>query len=417
MSLRNEFSCARFNHRKRANVAVMVAVVMTVIFAVAAVTIDSGYMYTMCADMQNAVDSAALAGASGLPQGENTAKQRAIQYASQFKVGGDPVVLGNEDVTIGNWEWESKTFTPLVLPDPSGISPNAVRAVGSQENVPLFLASLIGRRNTDIIRGGTALADAGRCKGIWGLEGVTGHGDIDTDSYNSDLGIYGPGNINQNGDLCSNQDIRIVGSYVIRGDAMHGRGYEVDQRGGAGELWGLVGEIPAGVVLPAVDPIPASLNNDNGTIGLTNNGRNPLSGNNLRLTSTDNLTLNPGTYYFSSVRMTGQATLTITGPTEIYVDGGDAFFTGGGIANLTADPEALTIYATGDNVKIAGGADFYGAIIAPETHTTLIGNSNFYGVVISKTVDIGGNTFVHVDEAIVDDFFPGNESIAPILIQ
>jgi hypothetical protein len=71
---------------------------------------------------------------------------------------------------------------------------------------------------------------------------------------------------------------------------------------------------------PDADASVAWFNNDNGTIVLTDYGRDPWVGDPLRLIEDDNLTLSPGTYYFSDVRMVGQATLTVTGSTAIYVD-------------------------------------------------------------------------------------------------
>ena len=79
--------------------------------------------------------------------------------------------------------------------------------------------------DADVERSATALNGSGRCAGVWGLEGITVHGDVYTDSYSSAEDTYGNGPVYQNGDLCSCQDVRIGGSAEIHGDALHGSGY------------------------------------------------------------------------------------------------------------------------------------------------------------------------------------------------
>jgi hypothetical protein len=156
--------------------------------------------------------------------------------------------------------------------------------------------------------------------------------------------------------------------------------------------------------------------NDNDTIPLTDAGRDPVTGGALRLIEDDNLTLLPGTYYFRSVNIVGQATVTVTGPTEIYVDG-RATFTGGGVINITQHPPNLAIYATGNDLTYSGGSAFYGAIVAPDSNVTLLGNSEYYGTLIGQTLDMRGDSILHVDEAVVADLFGGDGEVAPVLVR
>ncbi len=109
----------------------------------------------------------------------------------------------------------------------------------------------------------------------------------------------------------------------------------------------------------------------------------------------------PGTYVFDDLKLAGGSTLTVTGPTTIYVKGSiDAL--GGTIANITGDPHNLTLISLGNDVKINGGAGFYGSIIAPYADVVLGGTGDFYGAVIGLTVDIGGDFIFHVDESLVE---------------
>jgi hypothetical protein len=321
--------------------------------------------------------------------------------------------VSNEDVEIGNWAWSSQSFTPST--DPS-VRPNAVRVVGHREGLPLFFAAILGINETQVVREAVALTDGGRCRGIWGLEGVLGNGSVTTDSYDSQQGAYAPGNIYQNGDVCSNQDIVFHGGVNIQGDAMYGPDYDILISGTSYEIWGHVGGICCPVTPPVVDTSAARAYNDNDTIPLTDAGRKALVGGALRLVEIDNLTLAPGTYYFRSATIVGQATLTITGPTEIYLES-DSMLTGGGIVNVTEDPAQLMIYSVGRTLSMVGGSGFYGAVVAPATDVTVFGDAELYGTIIGRTVDFRGDAIIHVDESIVADLMGGDGQVIPVLVR
>ncbi len=289
--------------------------------------------------------------------------------------------------------------------------------VGERGEVPLFFAGILGVNSTRLIKGATAIQGGGHCLGIWGLEGITGSGDVTTDSYDFRLGGYAGWNIHANGDICSCADIRLGGNTQILGDAIYGEGYDLTLVGSSYEIWGLVAEQDCNFTPPEIDMAGAVADNDNDTIGLTDDGDNPFRGSpgSIFLSGNDNLTLAPGKYYFTSVRIVSLATLTITGPTEIYISG-TADFGGGGIINPTGIPGNLKIYLTGSTATFSGGSDFYGAIIAPETDLRFLGDSSYYGVLIGKTLDFRGTTNIHVEESLVADLF-GLESVAPILVE
>lgn len=90
---------------ERGSVMIMVAVCLLAIIAIAGVAIDSAVMVTTRTQLQSAADAAALAGASGLLEGdEDTATARAISYASfngaMLESGKAPVVITEDDVTF-----------------------------------------------------------------------------------------------------------------------------------------------------------------------------------------------------------------------------------------------------------------------------------------------------------------------------
>ncbi|MHC4066924.1 MAG: DUF7305 domain-containing protein, partial [Planctomycetota bacterium] len=163
-----------------------------------------------------------------------------------------------------------------------------------------------------------------------------------------------------------------------------------------------------GVSAPPVDPGDVVYNNSNDTIGLTDGGKEPFSsGWNMSIGSQDNLTLGAGTYFFDSMRFRAGATVTVTGPTTIYVAGNiDAI--GGGIVNATAKPANLTILCMGTQVTLNGTSDFYGSVYAPNADMVLSGDSEYYGAVVGRYVDMRGNFQFHVDESLplLDLFAP-----------
>lgn len=404
----------RGSTRCRGAVAPLVAVLFIVLMGFAALAVDIGFVFNSRGEMQNAVDAGALAGAGALEIGSAEAETRARDTTHRNGVAGAPVADDEIVTTIGNWNGVDLTFSPVTGDETVG--PNAVRVVANRYGQGLFFAHMIGVSTTDIGREAIAAIGGALCGGVWGLNGITGNGNIYTDSYNSDDGPYDLNDVYPNGDLCSNADISLTGSVDIHGDVMYGEGYGLDISGGAYEIWGVVDDQSLNMIPPTFDMEAAMLNNDNATIGLTDGGHDPFNGEwDLHLTGTENLTLDGGTYYFTSASMVGQSTITVNGPTEIFLSG-NASFAGGGIINATQDPGNLTIYSTGAELFLAGGAGFYGVVIAPETDVTLVGTSDFYGVFIAGTLSFSGDASIHIDEAALFEVL-GEGSVAPVLVR
>ncbi|MHC4611684.1 MAG: collagen-binding domain-containing protein [Planctomycetota bacterium] len=405
------------NRRRRGVAAVIVCVSLVALLGITALTVDLGYVYVSHGEMQAAVDAAALAGATAAPKGSSSAASRAQQTGHKNIVAGACVHPGELDITVGYWEAGSGTFS---LPTGMEIAaPNAAHVLGGREGVGLFFAALLGTASTDISRDATAVYGGGRCAGIWGLEGIDGDGDLLTDSYDSKVGTYAAGNIYLNGDLCSNQDIVLEGGVSIGGDAMYGTGYSLTTFGTSYTIYGVTAEHHGQVDIPPFDMIHASMNNDNLSMGPTDRNRDPFGGTewDFTVSGNDNLTLDSddAVYYFTSVLISGQATIMITAKTTIYVSG-PADFTGGGIINATQDPKNLIIYSSGPTMTVDGDAGFYGSIIAPKTDITFTGGSQIYGAVMGRFVQLLGNTAIHVDSDAVRELFAVGPA-APVLVE
>ncbi len=399
---------------RRGVAVVFTMVTLTLLIGFAALAIDVGYMYSIQAELQKAADASVLAGATQLHDYIEIV-DIAQAYAEQ-NYPDSGTILAESDIEVGNWSQSSSSFAAGAIPS-NAVRVLARRAEVNSNPVQMFFASILGISKADLGARAVALTGGARCAGIWGLEGITGSGDISTDSYRSDDGFYGAGNIYANGDLCSNQDIALEGNVAIWGDAMYGPGYGLSTSGKSYYISGDRRQLCCQVEAPTFDIDEIMANNDNDTIGLTDRSRDPFESSpwNLVVTGNDNLTLAPGTYYFDSVLIDGISTLTTTGLTKIYITG-IAAFTGNGVANLTQVPANLQIFSTGPTLSLDGTAGFYGAVVAPTTDIILAGTGEFYGTILGRTVDSDGTNTIHVDESLIADLFD-IESVTPIIVQ
>jgi hypothetical protein len=380
-----------------------------------ALAVDMGYIYNLHGEMQVAVDAGALAGATGAPYSNSLARTRALGVAGANPISGSG--LTKFGVKIGYWDFNSHTFSI-----PSGLeiaNPNAARVVGSKEGIPLFFGNALGNSSTAVAKDATAVYGAGACVGIWGLDGVHVEGDILTDSYDSSVGPYAQGNIQMNGDLCSEESILIDGGVNIGGDVMYGHGYDLTINGNSSIINGNTGSHDLSADVPTIDMATAALVNDNLVMPLTDTKNlDPFGGTQWDLTfptGQDTLTINGGTYYLTSALLEGQSQIIVTAQTTFYIDG-PARFAGGGIVNASGDPRNLIIYSTGETLEIAGGAGFYGAVIAPDTNVTFTGGGDIYGTVMAGYLEISGDAVVHVDNNVISEIL-GVGPEAPILVE
>lgn len=384
-------------HRRRGATIVLVLVILPVLFICAALAIDVGHVCAIVVEQQNTSDAASLAGASGLQDGDSTiAFRRTYAMISRNQRFQGYHSLEDQIVQLGRWDSVNQVFTPV----DDGIGAFAVRVRAFRSNTLYFFAGVMGLYSTDVSREAVAVGSR-ECRGIWGLEGVKA-GSIYTDSYNSTEAGYDSLTPYENGDICSGGAITLSGSFDINGDVMAGFGHPFTINGNAGTATGLttsrVDEVPEF----SVDLGDVVYSNDNELIGLTDDERSPWrkTGWHLDIKGTDNLTLDPGTYYFESMTLGGGSSITVLGPTTIYISG-SVRATGGMIVNETENPADLTILSTGTEFKLGGGSAFYGTLVAPYADVVLSGSgSSFFGALVGKTVTFNGGFEIHVDESL-----------------
>ncbi len=147
--------------RKRAVVAVQVAVLMVVLLGFAVLTVDVGALYNNKADLQRTADAAALAAAARLvdySDGEDpvtVARETALDYTVRNPVFGNNVSIDTgSDVVFGRATYSNSTgqytFTETeVAPDAVRVR---VRKTADSENgaVTLFFARIFGHESTNM---------------------------------------------------------------------------------------------------------------------------------------------------------------------------------------------------------------------------------------------------------------------------
>jgi hypothetical protein len=230
-----------------------------------------------------------------------------------------------------------------------------------------------------------------------GVGPVTLSGNATTDSYDSRLGAYNvSGNRGTNGDISTdataNGSVSLGSNNAINGSVLVGPGGNTATAvANGGTITGTLGTEAATWNMP-LSTIPA---------GVTNQGALSISGNTVR-------TFSEGTYWFSSLSISGNGRLVTTGAVKIYVTGA-INISGNGVGTAGNLPTNLLVYGTVDptnsankttSVAVTGNGNFYGAIYAPAAAITVSGNGAVYGALTGASVNFSGNGGLHYDEAL-----------------
>jgi len=145
--------------KRKGNILVLSAVLMVLIMAMLAFAVDLGYLYVAREEMQRSADSAALAAAWDLVDNgaltgdsnvyvmEESARARAVQYASMNQVLRQSPGLASDDVVVG---FLPNPSDPTSSIDQSGTNtPNTVwvrvrRTEDQNGRIPFFMANVLG---------------------------------------------------------------------------------------------------------------------------------------------------------------------------------------------------------------------------------------------------------------------------------
>jgi Flp pilus assembly protein TadG len=389
--------------QRRGVVIVLAAFFMVFMVGMVAFGIDCGIITLAQTQLQAAADAAAIAGVDALVNG-TTAAQTAAQTAGQAnKAGGAAVsIVASSDIEFGTWNGTARTFT--VLTGAARTNANAIRATcqlsqsrGTALN--LFFAPVFGNTSVDV--SAQAIAIPRFPCGFVGLQFVTISGGSYTDSYFSSSG-YSASTARSHGNVCSNGNIGLSGGLtVVHGDAHAGIGATYSTSGGASTT-GSTANLTYTLVEPPVDNTAAAASNNNANIPLSHAGKTAYNSGTraFTLSGGDSLTLPGGTYYFSTLTLSGGCSITVSSAVKIYCTG-NIDTSGGSIDNTTAIPSNLQLYTTGSKCVLSGASQTYAVVYCPGADITRSGGtSDFFGSMVGKSLTLSGGGGLHYDESL-----------------
>jgi len=134
-------------------------------------------------------------------------------------------------------------------------------------------------------------------------------------------------------------------------------------------------------------------------IPLSAQGKYPLVSGNFSLSNGDSVTLFPGTYYFSTLTLSGSSSLEITGRTIIYVTG-NVDTRGGSLTNTTQIPSNLQLYGMGPSVVLLAGTQMHAVIYAPTADISCSSGMDFFGMMVGASLTLSGGCGLHADTSV-----------------
>lgn len=129
---------------RRGVILVIAALLLVVIFAFVAFSVDVGYMAMTKSQLQNAADASAMAGSYKIGGTPETIRLAAKEVAYANTAAAAPVVVPDSDIELGVFDYSTKVFTT------NEASPNAVRVTTRVEDQKLFFAPVLKRYDFDM---------------------------------------------------------------------------------------------------------------------------------------------------------------------------------------------------------------------------------------------------------------------------
>ncbi|MDG2390104.1 MAG: pilus assembly protein TadG-related protein, partial [Planctomycetaceae bacterium] len=142
----------RVNCRKpKGAILPLVALLLFILFAMAAFSVDVAYMQLVKIELKTSVDAAARAGGEALSRHQDVgaAKLAAKNLANLNTVGSDPLLLEDTDIIPGKSTLSESTGRWAFVPEATPY--NSIRVIGRRTTgapsgpVPLFFARIFGK--------------------------------------------------------------------------------------------------------------------------------------------------------------------------------------------------------------------------------------------------------------------------------
>ena len=220
--------------------AVMVALLMTLLLSAAALGIDYGYMAWVQGQLKNAAEAGALAGAKALGTANNPSwsagQTKATSLVKLNSAAGQ--LLTDCTVTYGYWSTLSHTLqASTITPKSTDIPAIKVVVAKSAGNnggaLQLFFAPILGMNTTTLNGTAVAIIQSAGSSGGGGGWGIleTGNGNV---SISGNVAVNGNVGVNGNGKVTISGSSGITGNLWVNGNG------NIDLSGSAyvgGSLW------------------------------------------------------------------------------------------------------------------------------------------------------------------------------------
>ena len=345
--------------------------------------VDLGHVHLVKAQLQDAADAAARAAASAVPGDLAAARTRAAQFAAYHRADGTPVTIDPVgDVEFGRWDASTRQFTRLTgsaLAGADAVRVTARRTEANGNATRLVFAGVLGVRTCDAAARAVArIEPGGTGMNVVGLDFVRLSGGDRIDSYSSAAGSYSSGSATADVRVGSNGNVSVGGSSTIDGSVSTGESGRA-----SGRITGTKSVLDAPLSYPA-PTLPATY---------TSHGAIALGGGQTR-------TLAAGNHYATSLSMSGNAELRVSGPVKLYVQGPLTIDGNASIAVAGDRPANLEILVLGAQPINLGKNDLYATIYAPRSPLYMNGNSDLFGAVVAASITMNGNNTIHFDTAL-----------------
>ena len=236
-------------------------------------------------------------------------------------------------------------------------------------------------------------------RGLFGDNMVDIRNSLETDSYNSDSGDYISTRDTLWGDVGSNGTVDVYNGAIINGSVVTSLEGGLDINAGATITGDTTDNIPP-------QELPAVPQSEYDSVAVINDNLTGISGTFSYNSSTDafsstgNVELSEGTYYFSSFTLLNSASLTIPAGDKvvIYVTG-DIELKNSSEVNPGGTPADLTFYSQGDLVLKNSGeisATFY----SPDGKADLRNSGEFYGAIVAEDIICHNSSKFHYDRSL-----------------
>ena len=335
----------RLIQRVRGITVIWTAITLTVMIMFVGLALDAGYVHYTGHQLQNAADSAALAGAAKVKFNTVTATADAVAAAYANQAARAPVQLDTTvgDVVCGNFDRPSATFTANASPL-NAVKVIARRTAGSPGGpLNLIFAPIFGINTSDVSR--SAIAMSG---------GTLGAGMIALDPTRQ-------GAFSTNG----NTTINVVGGSIQVNSSHPSAASQIT--GSAGTIIADQLRINGGITTSGSPTLPADVYTNTTPVPdpLAGLPAPPKGANLGSINVTGNRTVNATAGYYAGGISMNNGTLNLA--PGIYVLGPPGLSANGGTINA---PGVMFYFTTGTNPNQYGRADIGGNVVLNQTPPT-----------------------------------------------